>query len=152
MVAAPVLRGGDHDGAGAGGAGGRGGPCGSAAVGGGTGRWEASRPVVNGTIAERQDSRFSGRAGMLREQLMRLLPLASGKEAARPLAAAGSAAGDCLAALEAVTAGLRDRRGMAGLAAHEAAAHLSGGLWLAPAAPDLRFSTTLLPAVAIVPS
>ncbi len=83
---------------------------------------------------------------------MLLLPLASGRQAARPLAAAGSPAGDCLAALEAVTRGLRDRLGMAGLAPHEAAAHLSGALWLAPAVPFLRFNTTLLTAAANVPS
>jgi hypothetical protein len=89
---------------------------------------------------------------VLREGLMLLLPLASGREAARPLAAAGSPAGDCLAALEAVTRGLRDRLGMAGLAAHETAAHLSGGLWLGAAVPPLRFYTTLLPAVVIAAS
>lgn len=34
----------------------------------------------------------------------------------------------------------------------EVAAHLSGGLWLAPAVPVLRFSTTLLSTDAVVPS
>ncbi len=83
---------------------------------------------------------------------MRLLPLASGEDAARPLVPAGSPAGDCLAALEAVARGLREHRGMAGLAAHEVAAHLSGGLWLAPAVPVLRFNTSLLPGAAIAVS
>jgi hypothetical protein len=41
---------------------------------------------------------------------------------------------------------------MAGLASHEAAAHLSGALWLAPAVPSLQFNTSLLPAVAIAVS
>ena len=48
-------------------------------------------------------------AAGLREQLTRLLPLASGAEAARPAVPSGSPAGDCLAVLEAVTAGLRGR-------------------------------------------
>jgi hypothetical protein len=47
---------------------------------------------------------------------------------------------------------VRDRLGMAGLAPDEAAAHLSGALWLAAAVPVLRFSTTLLTAAANVPS
>lgn len=94
-------------------------------------------------------SRFSSRAWVLREQLAGLLPGVSQEEAARPLAAAGSPAGDCLAALEAVTRGLRDRAGMAGLAPHEAAAHLSGAMWLAPAVPFLEFNAILFPAVAI---
>jgi hypothetical protein len=31
---------------------------------------------------------------------------------------------------------------MAAVAAHEAAAHLTGGLWLAPAVPPLNVNTT----------
>ncbi len=83
---------------------------------------------------------------------MRLLPAVSGRESARPLVPAGSAAGDCLAALEAVTAGLRERPGLAAVSAHEVAAHLSGGLWLAPPAPVLEFNTSLFPAAAVSPS
>ena len=68
---------------------------------------------------------------------MRLLPLAAGPEAARPLVPAGAPAGDCLAALEAVTAGLRRFAGLAAVSAHEVAAHLTGGRWLAPVSPAL---------------
>src|SRR5216684_2227357 len=50
--------------------------------------------------------------------------------AARPAAPSGSPSGDCLAVLDAVTRGLRRFPGMAGLAACEAAAHLSAALWL----------------------
>jgi hypothetical protein len=110
------------------------------------------RRQVPASTARSWRSRFSSRASVLREQLAGLLPRVSQEEAARPLAAAGSPAGDCLAALEAVTRGLRDRLGMAGLAPHEAAAHLSGALWLAPAVPVLRFNTTLLTAAANVSS
>jgi len=110
------------------------------------------RRLVPASTARSWRSRFAGRAGVLREQLAGVLPVASGQEAARPLVPSGSPGGDCLAALEAVTRGLRGRLGMAGLASHEAAGHLSGALWLAPAVPVLRFNTTLLPAVAIVPS
>ncbi|HXZ70522.1 MAG TPA: DUF6431 domain-containing protein [Streptosporangiaceae bacterium] len=110
------------------------------------------RRQVPASTARSWRSRFSSRASVLREQLAGLLPRVSQEEAARPLAAAGSAAGDCLAVLEAVTRGLRDSLGMAGLAPHEAAAHLSGALWLAPAVPVLRFNTTLLTAAANVPS
>jgi len=110
------------------------------------------RRQVPASTARSWRSGFSSRASVLREQLAGLLPLVSQEEAARPLAAAGSAAGDCLAALEAVTRGLRDCLGMAGLAPHETAAHLSGALWLAPAVPVLGFNTTLLTAAANVPS
>jgi hypothetical protein len=106
------------------------------------------RRQVPASTARSWRSRFSSRASVLREQLAGLLPRVSQEEAARPLAAAG----DCLAVLEAVTRGLRDRLGMAGLASHEAAAHLSGALWLAPAVPSVQFSTSLLPAVAIAVS
>jgi hypothetical protein len=80
-----------------------------------------------------------------------VLPLAD--PAARPFASAGSPAGDCLAALEAVTAGLRHRfPQLAAVTAHEVAAHLTGGLWLAPAVPAIRLNTTLLAADAVAPS
>ena len=44
--------------------------------------------------------------------------------------------------LEAVTAGLARLGPMAAVAAIEAAAHLTGGLWLAPAVPPLNVNTT----------
>ncbi len=57
---------------------------------------------------------------------MGLLPLAD--PLARVVAPAGSPAGDALAALEAVTAGLRRRfPALAMVAAHEVAAHLTCG-------------------------
>jgi len=96
-------------------------------------------------------SRFAGRAGWLRAGLLGLLPLAD--PLGRPVAAAGSVTGDALAALDAVTAGLR--RGFAGLAtvaAHEVAAHLTGGLLLAPSLPPLAGNTTLIPVAAVSPS
>ena len=65
---------------------------------------------------------------------------------------AGSAAGDCLAALEAVTAGLRRFGGLAAVTAHEVAAHLTGSMWLAPAVPVIRFNTSLDAAGVIAPS
>ena len=65
-----------------------------------------------------------------------------GGGAARPLVPSGSPGGDCLAVLEAVTAGLARLGPMAAVAAHEAAAHLTGGLWLAPAVPPLNVNTT----------
>jgi hypothetical protein len=111
------------------------------------------RRLVPASTARSWRSRFAGRAGVLRERLMRLLPLASGEEAARPLVPSGSPGGDCLAVLEAVTAGLARRfPALAAVTAHEVAAHLSGGLWLAPAVPALGFNTTLLPADAVAPS
>jgi len=98
-------------------------------------------------------SRFAGRAGVLREGLMALRPLAAGPGAARALVPAGSAAGDCLAALEAVTAGLRRRfPALAAVTAHEVAAHLTGSMWLAPAVPAIRFNTSLGAAGVIAPS
>jgi hypothetical protein len=51
-------------------------------------------------------------------------------------------AADALAVLEAVTAGLRSRFGLDKLAAHEVAAHLTGGLLLAPSLPPLAGNTT----------
>ena len=96
-------------------------------------------------------SRFAARAGWLRAGLLGLLPLADPQ--ARPVAAAGSAAGDALAALEAVTAGLRRRfGGLDKLAAHEVAAHLTGGMLLAPPLPALAGNTTLIAMAAVTPS
>jgi len=111
-----------------------------------------SRWLVPASTAWSWRSRFAGRAVVLREALMALLPLAAGPDAARALVPAGSAAGDCLAALEAVTAGLRRLGGLAAVAAHEVAAHLTGGLWLAPAVPAIRFNTGLDAAGVIGPS
>jgi hypothetical protein len=111
------------------------------------------RRRVPASTARSWRSRFAGRAGALREQLMRLLPLASGRESARSLAPSGSPAGDCLAALEAVTAGLAGRfPALAAVSAHEVAGHLSGGLWLAPGMPVPEFNTTLFPGDAVSPS
>jgi hypothetical protein len=110
------------------------------------------RRRVPASTARSWRSRFAGRAGALRAQLAGLLPAVSQVEAARPAALSGTPGGDCLAALEAVTRGLRGFPGMAAVAAHEAAAHLSGALWLAPAAPVLACNTTLLSAVAVLPS
>jgi hypothetical protein len=121
----------------------------------------AARPWVRVPGGQRQvpastarswRSRFTSHAAALREQVMRLLPLASREEAARPLAPSGSPAGDCLAVLEAVTAGLAGRPGLVAVSAHEVAAHLSAGLWLAPAVPVLQFNTTLFPVAAVSPS
>lgn len=86
-------------------------------------------------------SRFAGRAGWLRQALMAVLPLADPQ--ARPVWPAGSPCGDALAALEAVTAGLRARFGVDGLAAHEVAAHLTGGMLLAPALAAAAGNTSL---------
>ncbi len=109
------------------------------------------RRLVPASTARSWRSRFTARAGMLREQVMRLLPLADPE--ARVLAPAGSPGGDCLAALQAVTAGLARRfPGLAAVTAHEVAAHLSSGLWLAPAVPVLGFNTTLVSADAVTPS
>jgi len=96
-------------------------------------------------------SRFAGRAGWLRAALMGLLPLADPQ--GRPVAAAGSPSADALAALDAVTAGLRRRfGGLDTLAAHEVAAHLTGGLLLAPPLPVLAGNTTLFLMAAVSPS
>ncbi len=96
-------------------------------------------------------SRFAGRAGQLRQGLLGLLPLADPQ--ARPVAAAGSPSGDALAALDAVTAGLRRRFPRLGtVAAHEVAAHLTGGMLLAPALPVLAGNTTLIAMAAVSPS
>jgi hypothetical protein len=95
-------------------------------------------------------ARFAGRAGQLRAGLLRLLPLVDPQ--GRPVAAAGSVTGDALAALDAVTAGLRARFGLDKLAAHEVAAHLTGGMLLAPALPLLAGNTTLIAMAAVSPS
>lgn len=109
------------------------------------------RRLVPASTARSWRSRFTAGAAVLREQLMRLLPLV--EPVGRVLVPARSPGGDCLAALEAVTAGLRDRFPvLAAVTVHEVAAHLSGGLWLAPAVPVLRFNTTLLSADAMAPS
>jgi hypothetical protein len=113
---------------------------------------DGGRRLVPASTAWSWRSRFAGRAAALREGLMGLLPLAAGPDAARALVPAGSAAGDCLAALEAVTAGLRRFPGLAAVAAHEVAAHLTGGRWLAPAVPALNINTGLDAAGVIAPS
>ncbi len=111
----------------------------------GGGRWQ-----VPASTAWSWRSRFAGRAGAMRRALMGVLPLAD--PVSRPLPPAGSAAGDCLAALEALRAGLARRfPALAAVTAHEVAAHLTGGLWLAPAVPAVRLNTTLA-AVGAVPS
>jgi hypothetical protein len=112
---------------------------------------DGSRWLVPASTARSWRSRFAARADALRQALMGVLPLAD--PAARPFAPAGSPAGDCLAALEAVTAGLRRRfPRLAAVTAHEVAGHLTGGLWLAPAVPAVRLNTTLLAADAVAPS
>ena len=110
------------------------------------GRWQ-----VPALTARSWRSRFAGRAGVLRQALTGVLPLAD--PLSRPLVAAGSPAGDCLTVLEAVTAGLRCRfPALAAVTAHEVAGHLTGGLWLAPAVPAIRLNTTLLAVDAVPPS
>ena len=87
-------------------------------------------------------ARFASRAGQLRQVFLAVLPLADPQ--GRPVAAAGSPAADALAALEAAAAGLRSRfGGLDRLAAHEVAAHLTGGLMLSPALPVPAGNTTL---------
>jgi hypothetical protein len=109
------------------------------------------RRQVPASTARSWRARFATRAGALREQLARLLPLAD--PAGRVLVPAGSPGGDCLAVLEAVTAGLRRRfPQLAAVTAHQVAAHLSAGCWLAPAVPVLGFNTSLLSADAVAPS
>ena len=95
-------------------------------------------------------SRFAGRAGQLRQMFLAVLPLADPQ--GRPVAAAGSPAGDALAVLDAVTAGLRARFGLDKLAAHEAAAHLTGGMLLAPCLPSPAGNTSLAGLAAVPPS
>jgi hypothetical protein len=111
---------------------------------------DGSRWQVPASTARSWRSRFAGRADALRQALTGVLPLAD--PLSRPLVAAGSAAGDCLAALEAVTAGLRRRfPALAAVTAHEVAGHLTGGLWLAPAVPAIGLNTTLLAVDAVRP-
>jgi hypothetical protein len=110
------------------------------------GRWQ-----IPASTARSWRSRFAARAAALREALTGVLPLAD--PVSRPFVPAGSAAGDCLAVLEAVTAGLRRRFPvLAAVTAHEVAGHLTGGRWLAPAVPVLRLNATLLAAAAVPPS
>lgn len=109
------------------------------------------RRLVPASTARSWRSRFAARAEVLRQGLTRVLVLAD-PSGARPLVPAGSPSGDCLAVLEAVTAGLRRRFAvLAQVTAHEVAAHLSGGRWLAPAVPVLEFNTSLLTAVTVPP-
>jgi len=110
------------------------------------GRWQ-----VPASTARSWRSRFAARAAALREALTGVLLLAD--PVSRPFIPAGSPAGDCLAVLEAVTAGLRRRFPvLAAVTAHEVAGHLTGGRWLAPAVPVLRLNATLLAAAAVPPS
>ena len=51
-----------------------------------------------------------------------------------------------------MTAGLRERPGLDAVSAHEVAAHLSGGLWLAPAMPALEFNASLFHMAVMSPS
>src|SRR6266567_5486381 len=95
-------------------------------------------------------ARFTSRAGALSRLFLGVLPLADPQ--ARPVAAAGSPPADALAVLEAVTAGLRGRFGLDKLAAHEVAAHLTGGMLLAPALPPVAGNTTLAAMAAVSPS
>jgi Domain of unknown function (DUF6431) len=112
----------------------------------GGGRWQ-----VPASTGRSWRSRFAARAAALRQALTGVLPLAD--PLSRPFAPAGSAAGDCLAVLEAVTAGLARRfPQLAAVTAHEVAAHLTGGLWLAPGVPAVRLNTTLLAVGAVPPS
>ena len=109
------------------------------------------RRLVPASTAWSWRSRFADHAGVLRDALSGVLALAD--PVARPLVPPGSAAGECLAVLEAVTAGLARRfPGLAAVTAHEVAAHLTGGLWLAPPAPVVRFNTTLFLVDAVAPS
>jgi hypothetical protein len=111
---------------------------------------DGSRWQVPASTARSWRSRFAGRAEVLRQALMGVLVLAD--PLARPVVPAGSPGGDCLAVLAAVTAGLARRfPRLATVTAHEVAAHLTGGLWLAPAVPGVRLNTTLL-AVDAIPS
>jgi hypothetical protein len=86
-------------------------------------------------------ARFAARAGQLRGLFTGVLPLADPQ--ARPVAPAASPSADALAVLEAVTAGLRSRFGMDGLAAHEVAAHLTAAMLLAPSLAVMPGNTSL---------
>jgi len=113
------------------------------------GRAGGSWPVPASTVSSWL-SRFAGRAGRLRQAFLAVLPLAGPQ--ARAVMPAGSPSGDALAALEAVTAGLRSRFGLDKLAAHEVAAHLTGGLLLAPSLPAPAGNTTWMLMAAVSPS
>lgn len=109
------------------------------------------RRLVPGSTARSWRSRFADRAEVLRQALLGVLPLVD--PLSRPVVPSGSPAGDCLAVLEAVTAGLRGRFGqLAAVTAHEVAAHLTAGCWLGPAVPVVRFNTTLFSVDAVAPS
>jgi hypothetical protein len=85
-------------------------------------------------------SRFAGRAEALRQAWAGVLAWVDAQ--ARPVAAAGPVVADALAVLQAVTAGLRTRfAGLATVAAHEVAAHLTGGMLLAPVLPPVAGNT-----------
>jgi hypothetical protein len=86
-------------------------------------------------------ARFASRAGLLRRLFTGVLPLADAQ--ARPVVLAASPPADALAALEAVTAGLRSRFGMDQLAAHEVAAHLTAAMLLAPSLPAVPVNASL---------
>ena len=108
------------------------------------------RRLVPASTARSWRSRFAGRAEVLRQALTGVLVLAD--PLARAVVPSGSPSGDCLAVLEAVTAGLRGRFGqLAAVTAHEVAAHLTGGCWLAPPVPAVRFNTTLFSVDAVAP-
>ena len=120
----------------------------AAAAGAGRGRRVVERPGLDGQLVA-VPVRRAGRvaAGRAAEAA------AAGRPAGPPVAAAGSPSADALAALEAVTAGLRRRfGGLDKLAAHEVAAHLTGGLLLAPPLPALAGNTTLIAMAAVPPS
>jgi hypothetical protein len=100
------------------------------------GRWFG----VPASTVGRWLSRFGSRADALRQALGGVLALVDAR--ARPVAAAGDAVADALAVLQAVTVGLRARfAGLAMVAAHEVAAHLTGGMLLAPVLPALPSNT-----------
>ncbi len=102
----------------------------------GGGWWSVPASTAGAWLA-----RFAGRAGQLRRLLTAVLPLADPQ--ARPVTPAGSPAGDALALLEAVTAGLRSRFGMDQLAAHEVAAHLTAAMLLAPSLAAMPVNASL---------
>lgn len=100
------------------------------------GRWFS---VPTSTVG-RWLSRFAGRAEALRQAWAGVLAWVDAQ--ARPVAAAGPVVADALAVLQAVTAGLRTRfAGLATVAAHEVAAHLTGGMLLAPVLPPVAGNT-----------
>ena len=109
------------------------------------GWWSAPAATVGSWL-----SRFASRAGQLRQVFLTVLPLAD--PLARPVLPSGSVTGDALAALEAVTAGLRARFGLDALAAHEVAAHVTGGMLLSPVLSPAAGNTTLVAVAAVLPS